>query len=169
MTRFREVQRLQPTRTRWLVGFPPALVTAIAVAQRVHGAPFGAHALSNPELASLAILLWLVYVWLARVRLVTEVGEDAVSVRLRGLFQHHRLPLAAVVSAEPVACSPERDFGGYGFRAVKGGRAYVARASGGVRLELEGGRFAVIGSARPDDLAAAIRAQRASVARKEAQ
>jgi hypothetical protein len=162
MERFHEAQPLQPTRFRWLVAFPPALVTALAIAQRWRGQPLGAHTLSNAEFASLGLFLWLVYVWLSRVQLATDVDDTAISIRLRGLPRHHRIPLNAVRAASVVTFDADRDFGGIGFRAVQGGRAYVTQGTGGVRLELDRGGFAVIGSARPAELLAAVRPTQAN-------
>jgi hypothetical protein len=156
MTSFHEAQRLQPARFRWLVAFPPAMFTALAVAQRVLGHPIGTHALSDRGFASVSVFLWLVYVWLSRVQMVTDVDTTAVSIRLRGLSRHHRIPRVAITRASEVAFDAERDFGGYGIRSIPGGRAYVAQASRGARLELEGGGFVVIGSTHPEALIAAI-------------
>ena len=102
----------------------------------------------------LAVLLWGVYVWLSRVRLVTDVDETGVSIRLRGLSSHHRIPLDTINARSIVTFDPDKDFGGYGIRTVDGGRgrAYMAKATRGVRLEFEGGRFAVIASGRPGPL-----------------
>jgi hypothetical protein len=160
VTVFHEEQRLRPPRFRWLVAVVPAMFTAVAVEQVRLGHPLGPRSLSNGEFVSLAIFLWLVYVWLTRVKLVTDVDGSAVSIRLRGLSRHHRIPLAKIKAASVVGFNPARDFGGYGMRAVAGGRAYVADTVRGARLELEGGGFAVIGSRRPEQLLAAIAGQR---------
>jgi hypothetical protein len=159
MARFHEAQRLRPARFRWLVAFPPAMITALAIAQRRLGHPIGPHALSNREFVSLAVFLWFVYMWLSYVQLVTDVDATAISIRLRGLLRHHRISLSKIRSASVVAFNPERDFGGYGIRAVPGGRAYVAQAIRGARLELEGGGFVVIGSTRPEELLAAVKSK----------
>jgi hypothetical protein len=132
------------------------MFTALAIAQRWLGHPLSAHALSNRGFASLSAFLWFVYIWLSRVQLVTDVDEAGISIRLRGLPRHDRIALTAIGKHSFVAVDPERDFGGIGFRSVPGGRAYVVRAGRGVRLELNGGGFAVIGSARPEELAATI-------------
>jgi hypothetical protein len=155
MTRFHETQRLQP-HFRWLVAFPPAMFTALAVAQRWLGHPIGPHALSDRGFASVSIALWLVYVWLSRVQLVTDVDATSVSVRMRGLSRHHRISLSTIRSASVVTFDSDRDFGGQGFRTIKGGRAYVATSTRGVNIKLDGGGFVVIGSARPEELAAAV-------------
>jgi hypothetical protein len=46
-----------------------------------------------------------------------------------------------------------RDYGGYGFRSARGGKAYVASGGRGVRVTLAGGEKLVVGSERPDELA----------------
>jgi hypothetical protein len=159
-TRFHEAQRLRPPRFGWLVAFPPALLTALAIAQRWAGHPLGPHPLSDRRLAATSIFLWLVYIWLSRVQLVTDIDDEAVTVRLSGLGRRHQIPLASITSASVVAFNAETDFGGRGFRAVPVGRAYVARSGRGVRLELQGGGFAVIGSACHEQLLAAVQSSR---------
>src|SRR5580693_6703108 len=156
-TRFHEAQRLRPPRFGWLVAFPPALLTGLATAQRWIGHPIGPHPLSDRRLGATAMFLWLVYIWLSRVQLVTDLDEAAVTIRLSGLGRRHRIPLASITSASVVAFNAETDFGGYGFRPVPLGRAYVAQSGRGVRLELQGGAFAVIGSVRHEQLLAAVR------------
>ncbi len=104
----------------------------------------------------LAVLLWAIYVWLSRVRLVTDVDDAAVSVRLRGLSRQHRIPRAKIKKVSIITFDPNKDFGGYGIRPVNGGQAYVGVARRGVRAELAGGGFAVIGSSKPDALIAAL-------------
>jgi hypothetical protein len=153
---FHETQSIRPRRMRWLVAFPPALITSLATAQWWFGHPIGPHALSERSLASTAALLWIVYVLLLRVRLVTDVSGSAISIRLRGLGRRHEIPVTAILSASVIAFDPDTDFGGYGFREVPSGRAYVADAARGVRLELENGGFAVIGSTRPEELRRSI-------------
>lgn len=132
------------------------MFTALAIEQIRLGHPLGTRSVSNGEFVSLAIFLWLVYVRLTRIKLVTDVDGVAVSIRLRGLSRHHRIPIAKIRAASVVQFNPDRDFGGYGMRAVAGGRAYVADTVRGARLELDGGGFAVIGSRRPEQLLAAI-------------
>jgi hypothetical protein len=160
MTAFHEEQRLARSRFRWLVSVPPALLTALAAAQLWVGHRLGSRSLSNGGLIFLSMLLWFVYVRLTRVKLVTDVDRLAVSIRLRGLSRHHRIPIAKIKTGSVVRFNPNRDFGGYGIRSVPGGQAYVAEGDRGARLELEGGGFAVVGSRSPEQLLAAILAAR---------
>ncbi len=49
-----------------------------------------------------------------------------------------------------------RDYGGYGIRSTREGKAYVAGGDRGVRVTLDKGEKLVVGSQRPDELAAAL-------------
>jgi hypothetical protein len=153
---FHEEQVLQPASRRWLLALLPATVTALAAGQLRLGHPLSPRLPSTAALMSMAVLLWGVYVWLSRVRLVTDVDPTGVSIRMRGLSRHHRIPLDKVAAASIVTFDTARDFGGYGIRSVKGGRAFVGTTTRGVRLELPGGTFAVIGSRLPEQLLAAL-------------
>ena len=51
---------------------------------------------------------------------------------------------------------PIRDYGGWGIRYGRGGKAYNVSGNRGVMLELSDGQKLLIGSQKPDDLANAI-------------
>jgi len=156
-SRFHEEQLVQPSKRRWVVALPPATLTALAAGQLRLGHPLFSHAPSTAGLMALAVLLWAVYVWLSRVRLVTDVDDAAITMRLRGLSREHRIPRSKIRSVSLLSFNPDKDFGGYGIRSVKGGQAYVGLTGRGVRAELDGGGFAVIGSSKADALFAALK------------
>jgi hypothetical protein len=91
-------------------------------------------------------------------RLITEVHEDGVYVRLFPM-PFRRIAVADIASASPRTYRPIREYGGWGIRITwRHGRAYNARGNQGVQLVLKGGRRVLIGSQQPEDLAAAIAA-----------
>jgi hypothetical protein len=51
---------------------------------------------------------------------------------------------------------PIRDYGGWGIRYGRGGKAYNVSGNRGVMLELSDGQKLLIGSQRPEELANAI-------------
>lgn len=62
-----------------------------------------------------------------------------------------------IVVAEPVEYKPLRDFGGWGIKRTAGGtQALTARGEEGVGIRLRGGERILIGSQRPERLAAAL-------------
>ena len=66
-------------------------------------------------------------------------------------------PWIASQSVETITHDIARDYGGYGFRSTRDGKAYVASGSRGVRVTLTGGEKLVVGSERPDELARMLR------------
>jgi hypothetical protein len=90
------------------------------------------------------------------VPLVTTVDADAARVRFPP-FRGLRLGRGAIASAEAVSYRPIREFGGWGYRIGRNrSRAYTVSGDRGVRLRLADGRDLVVGSRRPDELAAAL-------------
>ncbi len=75
---------------------------------------------------------------------------------MRGLWRLRRVPLDRIQSVETINHDIARDYGGYGIRSTREGKAYVADGGRGVRVTLPAGEKLVVGSQRPDELAAAL-------------
>jgi hypothetical protein len=121
------------------------------------GHPWGKHPMSNGEVIGWTVFLWLLYFRLITVRLVTEVRQGELIVKMRGLWRLRRVPLDRILSVETITHDIARDYGGYGFRSIRGGKAYVAHGGRGVRLMLAAGEKLVVGSQQPDELARMLR------------
>jgi hypothetical protein len=130
--------------------------------QVVLGHPWGSHPMSNGSVVTWTVVLWLVYFRLITVRMVTQVSNGELRVALRGIRQSRRVVLQGIQSVETVTYDPERDYGGYGFRSNRLGKAYLARGTRGVRLRFVDGATLVIGSQTPDQLAAVLDKLRSS-------
>jgi hypothetical protein len=140
--------------------------------QLIQGEPVGRRPMSDTALIVTAVFLsslflgWSAFVWWAHLQ--TEVREDGLYVRFfpRGRFR--RLPLAEVSKVEVVTYSAILQYGGWGGRYSWGspggtrGKAYTVSGNRGVRLTYTTNRHLLIGSQRPDELAAAIEALRES-------
>lgn len=98
-------------------------------------------------------------VWFGIMHLRTVVDDDGLDVRfVRGAGAHHFAP-SEMASVASVTYHPLREFGGWGTRWGRGGdRAYNVSGNRGVEVIDRSGRRWVIGSRRPDELAAAIAA-----------
>lgn len=153
---FNEEQSFGQLRLRLMLALPPAALSVLIVWQVVLGHLWGNHPMSNGGLIGLTIFLWLVYLRLIRVRLVTNVLPRELMVGLRGLWRTRRIPLSNIKAVKIVTFNPLRDFGGYGIRSTSRGKAYVAGGTRGVRLELNDGSVLVIGSERPEELSKAL-------------
>ena len=158
---FHEEQAFRQPRVRILTAIPPIGMLLLLVWQVILGHPWGTKPMSNAGLIGWTVFLWLVYLRLATVRLVTNVGPRELSVAMRGLWRDRHIALNDIRSAKIVTYNAVLDYGGYGIRTTRRGKAYIAGGNRGVRLELAKGGAVLIGSARPEELAAAI-ANRAS-------
>jgi hypothetical protein len=155
---FREVQRFPLRRIAFALASPPCFMLGLSIWQVFLGHTWGKHPMSNADVIGWTVFLWLIYFRLITVRLVTEVRPGELSIAMRGLWRLRRVPLKGIQSVETIAHDIARDYGGYGIRVIREGKAYVARGHQGVRITLASGEKLVVGSERPDELAATVRA-----------
>jgi hypothetical protein len=132
---------------------PPAGMSILLVWQVVLGHPWGKQPMSNAALIVWTIFIWLLFARLITVRLVTDVVGDRVIVRMRGFWRSQSIPLSIIADATPVSFHPVEDYGGYGIRSTKCGKAYIAGGECGVRLKLRDGSCVLIGSHHSKQLA----------------
>ena len=105
-------------------------------------------------LALVGIGIPLLFV-LARLRV--DVLADRIEIRYRP-FVARTILLDDVVAAESVTYHPLREYGGWGIKGWSRRKiAYNVRGDRGALITLADGRTVLIGSQRPDELAAAIR------------
>ena len=155
--RYHEEQRVTAAWV-WL------LVLALAAAAWVM---YGGHLLfgldlgDNPPPPWLALVLLAMFgvgfPWLAAsFRLVITVDDDALAFAVFP-FLRRRVPRARIAGAEPVRYHPLRDYLGWGIKWMPGrGWAFSVQGDRGVRVHLTSGRSFLLGSRRPDELAAAL-------------
>jgi len=96
-------------------------------------------------------ILWLL--WASELRV--ELRDDSLHVRFFP-FLRRSIPYARILRAEACAYSPIAEYGGWGVRYGRGGKAYNVSGNRGVRLEIEGGERLLIGSQRPEELARSL-------------
>ncbi len=157
---FREVQSIRQPRVWALLGILPAAFTLLLIWQVVLGHPAGPHPMPNANVTGWTIFLWLVWLRLITIKLATKVQAGKLSISLRGLWTVRRIALPDVARTEVVTYRPVEDYGGYGIRLTKRGRAYIAHGDRGVRLIFGKGGRILIGSQQPEKLAQAIAAAR---------
>lgn len=156
---FREEQRFNQIWILILVLIPIGLAWYGAIQQLLLHKPFGSH----PAPDSILWIIWIVFgiafpIFFFSVKLSTEVRYDGIYIRF---FPFHRefrtLPFDAIKKYEVRDYSPLREFGGYGIRYGRSGKAYNVSGRRGVQLELVSGRKILIGSKNAGELAEAIR------------
>jgi Family of unknown function (DUF6141) len=160
---FREVQRFR----QWFFWVPILVVTGIIWwqfgQQVLLGHPQGSRPVPDPVAWILTLVFGLGFPAFALVvRMITEVRPGSLSVRLAPLGSK-RIPVRGIQSAQAREYSPMREFGGWGIRVSKDGRAYNAHGTVGVQLVLTDGSHILIGTQQPEELLAALRAAGADV------
>lgn len=156
-TSFHEVQKLPLKRTAVALAVPPVAMTLILVWQVILGHTWGKYAISNANVIGWTVFLWIVYLRLLTVRLVTDVQNRELIIRLRGMLRKRRIRASDIAEVEVAKFDPERDFGGFGIRPIRGGTAYLTAGGQGVRVRLKKGSMVVISSQRPEKLAGTLR------------
>lgn len=149
---FHEEQSFRLKRLRILLAIPPCGMMLLLIWQVVLGHPWGKHPMSNAGVIGWAIFLCLVYLRLVTVRLVTDVRPNELTVALRGFWRERRIALSQIKAARTITYDAARDYGGYGIRTTRSGKAYLAGGGRGVQMQLAKGGVVVIGSARPEEL-----------------
>ena len=163
--KFREVQRFGQ---KWLqislVAISLCLIISFGygmVKQLVFGYPWGNRPLSDTAVAivgQLMIFLGIgLFLFFHKMKLLTEVREDGVHVRFVPLSRQ-TIRFENIVSCEVRTYRPIREYGGWGVRHGRAGKAYNVSGNCGVQLKLSSGKGLLIGSQRPEELAQAIQA-----------
>ncbi len=137
------------------------------IQQLVRGEPWGDEPMSDTSLAVVGglvllqgVLLGIGLPWLFyALKLITEVRADGLLVHFFP-FRRRWITYDQIQRCAACTYSPMVEYGGWGIRwAGRGKWAYNVSGNRGVQLELAGNKRLLIGSQRPEDLAAAIRAQ----------
>lgn len=103
------------------------------------------------------VLIFAVLVLIYTAGLETQVREDGLFVRFwpfQRAFQE--VPIEDVTSKEVITFRPLKDWGGWGIRLGRKGKAYIVSGNRGVLLTFKEGQPLCIGSQRPEELAEAI-------------
>jgi hypothetical protein len=111
-----------------------------------------------PPAATLAIVAPAVAIcaWLLSMTLITEVRPEGLYVRFKMLWPERTIPYYQIVKAEAQTYRPILDYGGWGVRGIAPVKAFNVSGNRGVLLSLTSGQTLMIGSQRPDQLAASL-------------
>lgn len=109
-----------------------------------------------PEAAAVIAALAISGIFLfVGMRLEIEVRTGGLYVRLLP-FPWKRIGLDTYRAHKVVTYRPIVEYGGWGIRFVRKGRAYNARGNRGVRIEFADGSHILLGSQKPHELAEAL-------------
>jgi len=112
---------------------------------------------------STGILLWIIFPMfginglLYFAKLVTEVREEGIYLRFIPFhFKWVKIDYTNIEQYESIKYNPMRDYGGWGIKWGREGKAYNISGNLGVKLMLNDGKRIMIGSQRPDQMVEAI-------------
>ncbi|NIM06477.1 MAG: hypothetical protein GTO55_08700 [Armatimonadetes bacterium] len=165
-------EEVQYSRQWWLwvviIGsglLPAGIVAWMIIQQLIFARPIGENPMSDQALMTMGALVFafdaaLIALFLAA-NLRTEVRIDGLYIRY---FPFHlsfrKVPLENAAKVEALTYNPIQEYGGWGIRFRRKGRAYNPTGNRGVRLEYMDGRHILLGSQRPDELKEAIESLR---------
>lgn len=163
MKQFVEVQKMKQNRVAMVSMFliPVALVGAIFAVNAQGPDPGGV----LPMVIGLLVMIIVAVVYFL-LNLTVSVDPDKLRIRFRP-FTGEEIAYSEIESAEAVTYRPLRDYGGWGIRYGRGGRALNVSGDKGVQLVMKGGERLLLGSLRPMELAAAIKERIAALPRPE--
>ena len=112
---------------------------------------------------STGIWLWIIFPMfginglLYFAKLVTEVREEGIYLRFIPFhFKWVKIDYTDIEQYESIKYNPMRDYGGWGIKWGREGKAYNVSGNLGVKLMLNDGKRIMIGSQRPDQMVEAI-------------
>jgi len=155
---YREVQHF---RQAWLWAFLIAILLMAVysiVQQMAWGRPFGSNPAPNVILMVIVAIFGVAFpTFFYLMNLTTEVHGDGLYFRF---FPFHRsfrvIPWRNLKECGVRNYSALRDYGGWGIRYGREGKAYNVSGNRGVQLRLTNGDMILIGSQRPEELFEAI-------------
>jgi len=155
---YREVQHFRQPWLWLLIAGIFGVTMWSFVQQIVLGSPFGQNPASDTVVMIIAVAFGLAFpVLFCVANLTAEVRSDGLYYRF---FPFHlrfrKITAESLVSYEVRTYRPIRDYGGWGIRYGRDGKAYNVSGNRGVMLELSDGQRLLIGSQKPEDLANAI-------------
>ncbi|NYT19823.1 MAG: hypothetical protein GKC08_06000 [Methanosarcinales archaeon] len=155
---FREVQKFRQFWVSSLVLIPAVVTLYGAYQQLFLGKPFGSNPASYTTMVGITIIFGFLFpLFIFSMKLVTEVRSDGVYVRFFPFhFLFKKFGYADIASYKAVHYSALRDYGGWGIRYGRNGKAYNISGNDGIMLEFTNGKHLLIGSQRVHEFLMAL-------------
>jgi len=147
-----EKQRLNLT-ILWLVVLAPVVIVWYGFfTQIIRKKPWGQHPAPDLVLIILVVLFGLGLPWLfLKTCLILQIRPDGFYYRFTPFnLKFRKIPWFEVKKAEAITISAIKDYGGYGIRYYRKGKAYIAQGKKGLKLTLTSGREIIFSSKDPE-------------------
>ena len=157
---YREVQQFRQVWIWVVISALAALVWYAAVTQLILHRPFG----GVPMPVIPLVVFWFIFgIGLPALfyfgRLVTEVRDDGIYICFFPFHRTCRIAFTEVKQSQVRTWRPIREYGGWGIRYGRTGKAYNVSGDRGVQIELSNGNRLFIGSQRAEELWRAIQVE----------
>jgi hypothetical protein len=158
---FREVQRFSQIWLWVVVAGLAAILWRLAFKHHLLRPPFGGHSKNDLVILCLWLCLGVVLpLFLLWCRMITEVRRDGVYVRFIPFHRtFQRIPFADFNRYEMRVYNPMAEFGGWGIRHGREGRAYNIAGNHGIEFTFIDRSKLLVGSQRVREFLQAIHSQ----------
>ena len=137
----------------WLAVLAPVVIVWYGFfSQIIRKKPWGQHPASDLVLIILVALFGVGLPWLfLKTCLILQIRPDGFYYRFVPFnLKFRKIPWFEVKNAEVITFSAIKDYGGYGIRYYRQGKAYIAKGKKGLKLQLASGREIVFSSKDPE-------------------
>lgn len=99
------------------------------------------------------IIAALTSAFLSLIKLETEITKEEIKFRLFPIqIKRKIVKIADTADVKIVRFRPIRDYGGWGYRRVRNGKAYIVKGSYGLRIDFKDGQHLLIGTQKMEEL-----------------
>ncbi len=150
---FSEEQRFRQTWVWALIVIISVIVWSSTIQQILFNHPIG----SKPVTDSAMIILWLIFgilfpIFFYKLKLTTEVRKKGIYIRFFPLqLTFKRIAIEKLKKYEIRTYNPILEYGGWGIRYGRKGKAYNVSGNIGIQLEFKNGKRLLIGSQKPEE------------------
>jgi hypothetical protein len=155
---YREIQNFRQLWLWALVLFISLLSIYGLIQQVILGIPFGNNPAPDAILVIIAVIFGLILpLFLYKTNLTIEVHSDGLYIRFFPFhLSFHKIATEYIKEFKARSYSPLKEYGGWGIRYGRDGKAYNVSGNRGVQLHLSDGKQLLIGSQKPDELCEAL-------------
>ena len=143
----------------WVIVLFISLLSIYGLIQQVIlGIPFGNNPAPDAVLVIIAVIFGLILpLFLYKTNLTVEVHSDGLYIRFFPFhLSFHKLASEDIEGVEVRTYRPIREYGGWGIRYGRNGKAYNVSGNRGVQLHLSEGKQLLIGSQKSEELCEAL-------------
>ncbi len=150
---FTEKQRFRKKWILIIISIPLILGVWGIIQQVILGKPFGNNPTSDGVLILISVLTILLIFFFFRITLITKITSEGVMFRFSPvqrklkLIVWDKIKRAYIRKYKPIA-----EFGGWGFRRGRSGRAYNVSGKIGLQLEKNDGSKILIGTQKAEEI-----------------